>query len=108
MLNSLLLDFLIGSLIFVIIDRLYPSSDAAYAAPITIYGGSALIGSSQVSLGFLFVYGFIIFMMRLLSGAGFIVLRNWLYSEATLMEIMSIFLIPNLILFISVAIHPTV
>lgn len=97
MLELLFFDFLLGLLLLVIKSRVYTSS---FAAPFTIYGGSALLGSSQVSWVFLLLYGLTIFIVNVLIGASLMILRNWLHSGTTLLEIFLIFLIPNLVVYI--------
>lgn len=97
MLKSLFLDFFLGLLILAILSRFYTSS---YAAPFTTYGGSAILGLSQVSWRFVLSYGLIIFIVNVLVGVGFTLLHNYFYSGTKLLDILLIFLLPNLIFYI--------
>lgn len=94
MLKSLFFDFFLGLLILGILGRFYTSS---YAAPFTTYGGSAILGLSQVSWLFLLLYGLMIFIINILIGMGFTLMHNYLYPGIKILDVLLIFLLPNLI-----------
>jgi len=95
--KSLFVDLLLGLLLLGILSKFYTS---AYATSLTTFGGSALLSLSHISLLFVLFYGLTIFAVNILVGASFIFVRNGIYLEAKLPEILLILLIPNLIFYL--------
>ena len=94
MMIPLFIDLLLGLLLLGILSK----NTSAYAIPFTSFGGNALLRLFQISW-FLLLYGSIVLTINVLVGAGFIIIRNTIDPEASLLEILLILLVPNLVFY---------